>query len=215
MDPVTVNGIVLKRRAVGDYDFAVTLLTAESGKISAFARGARRMGNALLGSVEPFCTGSFNLYPGRTSFSIRSASITNYFEAFRTDLEASCYGTFFLEIADYYTRENSADRELLNLLYVTLRALERKDFDRRLVRCVFELRSLVIEGEYPGPPEGGRWLPDTLYALRFLTETPLNRLYTFTVSDAVLKELMDITKTLRGRFMDRKPRSLEMIATFE
>ena len=81
------------------------------------------------------------------------ADIENYFEGFRGDLEGACYGTFFLELCSFYTRENNEDKELLNLLYFSLKALLKESIPNRLVRCIFELRSLLLEGEYPGIPD--------------------------------------------------------------
>ena len=42
-----VTGIVLKQTPFGEYDRIVSLLTREKGKITAFARGARKPGNRL------------------------------------------------------------------------------------------------------------------------------------------------------------------------
>ncbi|MCR4832583.1 MAG: DNA repair protein RecO [Butyrivibrio sp.] len=212
---VIVKGIVIKHIPVGETDLAVTLLTLERGKISAFAKGAKKPNGKLTGNVEPFCFGTFKLYEGRTSYNIMETDIDNYFESFRQDLEGACYGTFFLELADYYSRENNDEKQLLALLYQSLRALENKSFDRKLVRCIYEIKALVINGEYPGVPNNRDWNESTLYALDFIVNTPVNKLYTFKVSGQVLEEMILITSIYRKSFIDKKLNSLEMLSTFE
>ncbi|WP_029321170.1 DNA repair protein RecO [Butyrivibrio sp. AE3004] len=211
----TVNGIIIKRAPVGDYDFIVTILTSERGKISAFAKGSRRPGNHLSGVVEPFCFGEFKLYEGRTSYTIQEARIVNYFEFFRNDFNGSMYGMFFLELADYYSRENNDERELLKLLYQSLRALEAENFDNKLVRCVYEIKSLVINGEYPGIPTDRKYEESTAYTLEFIRTSSIGKLYSFAVTKDVLYELLHICDIYRKTFIDRKLNSLEMIQMIE
>lgn len=210
-----VNGIIIKHRPVGEYDFTVTILTMERGKISAFARGARKPGGRLSGNVEPFCYGSFVLYEGRSSYNIIEADIINYFEPFRRDLEATCYGTYLLELADYYATENSDERDLLKLLYLSLTAFTKDVFDRRLVRCVFEIRALVIDGQYPGVPEGRNYLDATRLAVQHISSADLKNLFTFKLSEEALNELIEITRLYRDRFVDKKLKSLDMLSTIE
>ena len=210
-DFLQVTGIVIKSIPVGEYDRAVTILTTEKGKISAFARNARRQNNRFMAAVSPFCFGKFKLYAGRNSYTITEAEISNYFEELRGDLEGACYGMYFLEVADYYTRENNDEAEMLKLLYQSLRALLHKKLDNRLVRAVYECKAMAVNGEFPGTP-GDRELSDSaVYTLEFIASTAVEKLYTFTVAENVLSELQDVAKQYRERIWGHHFKSLEML----
>ena len=213
-DLIIVRGIVLKHAPVGDYDWVATIFTSDRGKISAFARSARKPNSKLSGCVEPFCFGTFKLFVGKNSYTIVEADIENYFEGFRQDLEGACYGTFFLELASYYTRENVEDKELLNLLYISLKALLNENIPNKLVKCIYEIKALQIEGEYPGVPENMELMDSTRYAIDYIVRTPLEKLYSFNVTKEVLDQLCKVADIYRNRFIDRPLKSLEMLEAF-
>ena len=96
MNQIVVTGMVLSQTAIGENDRRVVILSKERGKIAAFARGARRPNSALVGATNPFSFGTFTVYEGRTSYTLVSASISNYFEELRTDMEGAYYGFIFL-----------------------------------------------------------------------------------------------------------------------
>ena len=211
-DLISVTGMILKTEPVGEYDRRVVILTRERGKIAAFARGARKQGSRLLASTNPFCFGEFSLYEGRTAYGISESVISNYFEGFREDFEGALYGMYFLEVMDYYTRENSDEKEMLKLIYQSLRALLHPGLSNELVRYIFEIRALAVNGEYPGLPRSGRpWLASTVYAVDYIVNAGVEKLYTFTVTQEVLSELSRIADTYRDRFVDRKMKSLAIL----
>ena len=59
------------------------------------------------------------------------------------------YGYYFLELADYFGQEGIDEKESMNLLYVTVKALLNPNIDDRLVRCIFELRMMAAQGLCP------------------------------------------------------------------
>lgn len=206
-----MTGIVLKSIPVGEYDRAVTILTKEKGKISAFARNARKQNNRFMAAVSPFCFGKFKLYAGRNSYTMAEAEIDNYFEELRSDLENIYYGMYFLEVADYYTRENNAEAEMLKLLYQSLRALLHKNLDNRLVRVVYECKAMAVNGEFPGVPGDRELSESAAYTLQFIAVTPVERLYTFTVTESVLLELQEVAAKYREKIWGHSFKSLEML----
>ena len=213
-DLLKVTGLILRSEPHGEYDRRVVILTAERGKISCFAKGARKPGNRFLSATNPLNFGTFMLYEGRSAYSVNEAEITNYFEELRNDYSAACYGMYFLELADYYTLENNDERQMLGLLYQSLRAIQKGTIDLKLIRCVMELKALMYNGEYPGVPpreDGSSYDESTLYTLRHIETSPLNKLYTFALSDKVLDELIQICDLFHRRFIDRQLKSLEIL----
>lgn len=149
MNQISVTGMVLAATPIGEYDRRIVILTRERGKISAFARGARKPNSALVGVTSPFSFGEFTVYEGRTSYTLMSASISNYFQELRMDVEGAYYGFYFLEIAGYYAREANDETALLKLLYQTCRALVKPSIPNRLIRRIYELRAVTVNGEGP------------------------------------------------------------------
>ena len=210
---IAVTGIVLKAYPVGEYDRGIILLTRERGKISAFARGARKPGSRLAAPSNPFSFGVFKLYEGRSSYTVVEADIQKFFEELRTDYVGACYGLYFAEVAEWYTRENNDEREMLKLLYQSLRALCADSLPDQLVRCVFECRAIAVNGEFPGVPADQKLEESTAYALRYIAESPIEKLYTFTVTDSVLEVLKMVASRYMKQFVGHNFKSLEVLQT--
>ena len=248
MNQEMVLGMVLSAMPVGEYDKRLVILTKEHGKIAAFARGARRPQSPLMGCSQPFAFGNFTVYRGRDSYTVSAGEISNYFYELRDDLEGAYYGFYFCEFADYLTRENIDATGILKLLYQTLRCLTKKTICYRLVRVVFELKIVAINGEAPqmfectkcGKKEEGMvfsgreggllckecernrkiWdkrilSPAAVYAMQYIIGTPVEKLYTFTVTPEVLRELEDCMKEYLEIYVNHSFKSLEILEILE
>ena len=220
-DLITVQGVVLSAMPVGEYDKRIVLLTRERGKISAFAKGARRPNSQFL------------------------ASITHHFVELASEQPGIYYGYYFLELADYFGQEGTDEKEVMNLLYVTVKALLNPHIEDRLVRCIFELRMMAAEGLCPSlfncvccerQPEEGEELffsqqnhgildkhclgqvndakrisAPALYAMQYIVTTSLGKLYTFAVTEDVLYELERHIHTYVASNTEKRFKSLEIL----
>ncbi len=229
---VLLTGMVLSTAPAGEYDRRVTLLTKEQGKVTAFVRGARRPKSALQAATNLFCFGRFEAYEGRDSFTVVKAEIGNYFTELYSDPEKSYYGCYFLELADYFSQPYCEAIDQLKLLYQTVRALTNEHLDPRLVRRIYELKTLAYQGFSPnvnacvscGSREGPRFfsvsrhgvlcencksptdlaLSDSaLYTLQYVLSSPLEKLYTFQVTEDVYESIRSVIGSYLELYVDR------------
>ncbi len=149
VEQTTVMGMVISSMPISEYDKRLVILTKEFGKITAFARGARKATSAFLAGSQSMAFGEFTLYRGRNSYTVTGIKINDYFSDNMADLTKMYMSMYFLELADYYGREGMEASDTLKLLYLSMKTLGKNSIPERLVRCIFELKILVINGEYP------------------------------------------------------------------
>lgn len=149
VETITVVGMVISGTPISEYDKRLVILTKEFGKITAFARGARKPTSQFLGGSQPMAFGEFTLYRGRNAYTVTGMKISDYFSNSMSDIDSMYLGMYFLELADYYGREGIEARDTLELLYLSMKALSKGKIPNRLVRCIYELKTLVLNGEYP------------------------------------------------------------------
>lgn len=210
-DLVIVTGMILKTSAVNDYDRRLVVLTKERGKITVFARGVRRQGNRNMAATNPFCFGQFKLFEGKDAYNLSEAEISYYFDELRNDFENMCLASYFLEYADYYTRENNDEVEMLKLLFQSCRAVIKSSIDNKLIKIIFELKALCVNGEFPGIPVDRQLQNATIYTIEYIRTSPISKLYTFAVTPEILDELKQLSDEYRTKFIDKHFMSLDML----
>ncbi len=236
-----LTGMVLKTAPAGEYDRRITLLTKEQGKVTAFVRGARRPKSSLQAATNLFCFGTFEAYEGRDTYTVVKADILNYFQELYTDPERTWYGCYFLELADYFAQPYCEALDQLKLLYQTVRALTAESLDPRLVRRIYEFKTLVYQGVTPGlfscvscgSREDLRWfsvrkrgvlcgkcggdgdhaLRDAaLYTLQYIVSSPIEKLYTFKVTETVYESISEIIEEYLKLYVDREFKTLSFLS---
>ncbi len=143
-----VSGVVIKSAPVGEADRRLELLTKERGKMVVFSRGCRRPTSPLVAFSRPFCFAKFHITSGKNHY-LKEAEVIDYFDDITKDYETLVYATYFLEYASYFSQEELENVQLLNLLYLSLKALLNPKLGHKLVRFVYEYRMLSVNGEAP------------------------------------------------------------------
>lgn len=242
IETVTAMGMVISSMAISEYDKRLVILTKEFGKITAFARGARKQNSQFLGGSQPMAFGEFSLYRGRNAYTVTGMKITDYFSNTMTDIESMYMGMYFLELADYYGREGIEASETLKLLYMAMKELSINRISNELIRCIYELKTLVINGEYPNVFHCGNCMRkdnldyfdsdhnmmlcknchvgvltnqlicnSAVYALQYIVLTPINKVFSFTVTDEVLEQMKRVIRTYMNKIIDKTFHSLEFL----
>lgn len=203
--------MVIKAVPVLETDKRITILTKERGKIAAFARGAKKAGSRFMAQTEPFAFGRFQLYEGKQAYTLAEVHISDYFESLRVDFINAYYAMYFSDLADYYTRENNDEREMLKLMYASLKALSLETIPNELVECIYEMKTLAVNGEFPGVI-GNHNLSETAeYAISHVASCSIDKLFTFTVSDRVLEELKQECSYYRKHYIGKQFKSYEIL----
>ncbi|MCR5486718.1 MAG: DNA repair protein RecO [Lachnospiraceae bacterium] len=202
-------GMVLKAFDYAEYDRRLILLTSELGKITVFARGVRRVGNRHMAACLPLVFGGFRLFEGKTAYNLYDVEVTNYFEEIRNDMEAVCYASYFADLTERVTRENNDESEVLKLLYRSLQALLSPAIPDSFVRAVFELKLVMLNGEFG--ETGMPLLKGTERAVAYIESAPIQDLFSFRLKEENEKELEALSERCRKKCVPGDFKTLEVM----
>jgi DNA repair protein RecO (recombination protein O) len=138
------EGIVLRRRNLGEADSIFTVFSPKEGKFEAIARGVRKARSRMRGHLEPLTYSRFLIAHGRSLDVFTQAETVKAYRAIREDLEQSTLALYCAELVDRFTVEQSESSALFELLEATLDALDSGDAEA-VVRY-FEIHLLQITG---------------------------------------------------------------------
>lgn len=151
-------------------DKILTVLTADEGKLTVKARGALRKSCKYSAAAQSLCFSEMTLFGNQGKWSINEAETIEQFLSLRGDIELLALGTYFAEMLEAVSDEDSPNPELLQLGLNSLYALSRGMYDSRLIKAVFELRLMCLSGFEPdlyGCVHCGLETPeDTLFSIK-------------------------------------------------
>lgn len=118
------EGVILRRRNLGEADSILTVFSPGEGKFDAIARGVRKARSRMRGHLEPLTRSRLLLARGRTLDVFTQAETVSAYRRLREDLAASAEALCCLELVDRFTGEREPLPELYALLLAALEALD-------------------------------------------------------------------------------------------
>lgn len=149
MDTIVIPGLVLKETRYKESDRILTILTPELGVISASAQSSLRLKNKLFSACGLFCYSEFVLLPGRNMYTVREAESKNVFHGIASSIEGMSLAMYMAEMAAALSPTGEEAEKELRLLLNCLYMLSEKKADLRVIKAVFELRTMSECGFLP------------------------------------------------------------------
>lgn len=140
MRGIKVEGIILKRRNLGEADRILTVFTLQKGKTSVLAKGVRRITSRRSGNVELLNRSLMYLHQAKTFLILTEATTLDTFSKIKSYLTLSTYAYHILELVDKLTAENQENRILYEHLVEVLKRLEKNP--RQILIRAFEAKIL-------------------------------------------------------------------------
>ncbi len=142
---------MLRADPFAEADRLAVLLSPELGKVRAVARGAQRGRGPLCAAVQPFVSGSFVLWQGRSLDGITQVEVRTAHRGLSQNLDAMLAASYCCDLSDAFTEERQEAQALHGMLLAALGWIEANPDPAVLQVALrwFELVALAAAGFGP------------------------------------------------------------------
>lgn len=119
------DGIVLKRRNVGEADRLLTIYTSDNGKIQVKAIGVRKITSRRASHIEPLNHVSFSMHKGAGIPILTEATTLTNYDGIKTDLKKMGLAYHICEIIDGLCVDGTENQGVFPLLQTILQKVEQ------------------------------------------------------------------------------------------
>lgn len=238
---IKTKGVIIKSQDYKENDKLIWIYTEEVGKATFIARGSKKSKSKFLSITLPLCYGDYVLFKGKNLYNLQEGRIVNSFQSLLDNLDKLTYSSYICELIDICIQDGESNKELFRHFITCLYLLSTDALDYELLIRAFELRLLKATGygiqfdrcaickknintsEYVSlshfggvcdecNKEHGVAVSKAAYnALRFLNNTPMDKIYRLNISNDIKKQIERVTTFIIYSNYSKRPKSLEML----
>lgn len=146
---ITTDALVLSSRPFGEADRLVVFLTWQIGKLTALAKGARKIKSKLASGVDLFTYGCYHFFQGRSLATVTGQEVRERFLPLRQEPTLYSHGLYMAALIDRLIHDQAPGRAACELLLAGWKLLGEEEADLLLLVRAFELKLLEISGYRP------------------------------------------------------------------
>jgi DNA repair protein RecO (recombination protein O) len=201
----TVVGMVARAVEYKESDLILTVLTADEGRLTVSARGARRHLSPHAAASQALCCSRMVLSEYRERFTLKEAEVLETFSALREDLASLALACYIADLAQTMAPEG----DMFHLAVSALTALCRKNRPPALIKAAFEMRALCEAGLDPAldpdlPPLKG----DAALAAGHVRAADIMKVFSFALGEDALERFAGYCETRALAHIERELPSL-------
>ena len=146
---INTEGIVLRQRKIAGNRRMIVIFTRQYGKISAGTSINEKSRSKSALALRPFTFAEYELFKGRDSYSINSASARRSYYSIGEDLNRFMTASAFIEYVDKVTADGAPAPGLYDLSMEFLESIEKSSSSSETLLFAFIVRSLRLLGVSP------------------------------------------------------------------
>ncbi|MCL2406597.1 MAG: DNA repair protein RecO [Defluviitaleaceae bacterium] len=146
MATIKDKGICIKTQDVSESDRRLTLLLLDRGRVTCYARGAKKTGSKFHAAAQVFAYSEFVLFEGPNFYSLAQCELKQNFYGVRADYDRLCLAAHIMELAEQMLMPDVPCQNALRVIYFALQKLAVPASDALRTAAVFELKFLQGEG---------------------------------------------------------------------
>ncbi len=145
-----IAGVILRETPIGEADKMMTVLTAKYGRISVFARGAKRLKSPLFTASQLFSYSDLTVSKSTNgTYQLRSADLIESFYHIRDTLEGAALASYMADVAADIAVEDEDETSLFRLVLNCFHAISVKKKPLLQIKAVLRSARRQKQASYP------------------------------------------------------------------